>query len=163
MITRILQEESQFYRKLNPSKDFMYNMDQAEHFTVEPIDEKWSDVDYYGQSWLDPTYNVHKPEYVYVLVNPSMPGICKIGYTKKTVYERCRQINSATGVITPWYPVFVYKCPSGPLLEKEVHKYLENQGKRVNIKREGFEIDSVNAIKIIELIGDKYKNKQNEQ
>jgi hypothetical protein len=41
-----------------------------------------------------------------------------------------------------------------------VHKYLENQGKRVNLKREGFEIDSIEAIKIIEQLGEKYKNKQ---
>jgi hypothetical protein len=137
-----------------------YNMDQVTSFTLTPLDAKWDKVEYFGDSWLDPTYGVFKPHYLYVLVNPSIPGICKIGYTKKTVYERCRQINSATGVITPWYPVFVYKCPSGPLLEKEVHKYLEKQGKRVNLKREGFEIDSTEAVQIIEQLGEKYKNKQ---
>ena len=160
MITRILQEETQFYRKLDPETDMAYNMDQVTSFTLTPIDQRWDKVDYYGEAWIDPTYGIYKPHYVYVMVNPSIPGICKIGYTKKTVYERCRQINSATGVITPWYPVFVYKCPSGPLLEKDVHKYLENQGKRVNLKREGFEIDSVEAIQIIEQLGEKYKNKQ---
>lgn len=160
MITRLLQEETQFYRKLNPEDDFAVNMNQAVAFTLSPIDEKWDKVDYYGEAWLDPTNGIYKPHYVYVLVNPSIPGICKIGYTRKTVYERCTQINAATGVITPWYPVFVYKCPSGPLLEKEIHKYLEKQGKRVNFKREGFEIESIEAIKIIEEIGEKYKNKK---
>jgi hypothetical protein len=158
MINRILEEETKFYRKLDPEKDFTYNMDQVKAFSLKPIDEKWEEVIYYGESWLDPTYGIYKPHYIYILVNPGLPGICKIGYTRKTVYERCRQINSSTGVITPWYPVFVYKCPNGPLLEKEIHNYLENQGKRVNNKREGFEIDSYEAIKIIEELGKKYKN-----
>jgi hypothetical protein len=160
MIQRIMQEEAQFYRRLEPQNDFVYNMNQAVGFTLSPLDERWDQVDYYGDAWIDPSYGIYKPHYVYVLVNPSIPGICKVGFTKKTVYNRCRQINSATGVITPWYPVFIYKCPSGPLLEKDVHKYLENQGKRVNLKREGFEIDSIEAIKIIEQLGEKYKNKQ---
>ncbi len=160
MISRLLHEETQFYRRLNSEEDLSVNMNQVVAFSLSPIDEKWEQVDYYGEAWLDPTNGIYKPQYVYVLVNPSIPGICKIGYTKKTVYERCSQINSATGVITPWYPVFVYKCPSGRLLEKEVHNYLENQGKRVNLKREGFEIDAKDAIIIIEEIGEKYKNKQ---
>ena len=155
---RITEQEAKYYRKLNSEIDFKYNMDQAIAFTLTRLEDGWDKVTYYGETWLDPTDSSHKPQYVYVLVNPSIPGICKIGYTTKTVYERCRQLNSAPGVINPWYPVFAYKCPSGPMLEREVHTHLEKMGKRVNLKREGFEIESIEAIKIIETLGEKYKN-----
>lgn len=155
---RITDVEAKYYRKLNSEIDFRYNMDQATAFTLTRMEDGWDKVTYYGEPWVDPTSSVYKPHYVYVLVNPGIPGICKIGYTTKTVYERCRQLNSAPGVINPWYPVFAYKCPSGPMLEREVHTHLEKMGKRVNLKREGFEIESIEAIKIIETLGEKYKN-----
>lgn len=155
---RITELESKFYRKLNSEIDFKYNMDQAIAFTLTTMEDGWDKVTYYGEPWIDPTSSVYKPNYVYVLVNPGVPGICKIGYTTKTVYERCRQLNAAPGVITPWYPVFAYKCPNGRMLERDVHDYLEKMGKRVNLKREGFELESIEAIKIIETIGEKYKN-----
>lgn len=155
---RITEIETQYYRKMNPEMDFKYNMKQAIAFTLTPMDDGWDKVTYYGEAWVDPTNSVHKPHYVYVLVNPSIPGICKIGYTTTTVYQRCREINAATGVITPWYPVFAYKCPNGPLLERDVHTYYENKGRRINLKREGFEIDSTDAIKTIEILGESYKN-----
>lgn len=155
---RITEAEAKFYRKLNPKVDFMYNMKQATAFTLTKDEEGWDNVTYYGEPWIDPTECVYKPHYVYVLVNASLPGVCKIGYTTKTVYERCRQINAATGVITPWYPVFAYKCPNGRMLEAEVHQYLENRGKRISINKEGFEIDSSEAVKVIENLGKKYQN-----
>jgi hypothetical protein len=44
------------------------------------------------------------------------------------------------------------------MLERDIHTHLEKLGKRVNLKREGFEISSIDAIKIIENIGESYKN-----
>ena len=112
---RITQDEAKQYRKLESDTHFRHNMRQAIAFTLTPIDDEpgWEVVTYYGASWVDPTQVSQRPHYVYVLVNPSIPGICKIGYTTTTVYDRTKQINSATGVITPWYPVFTYKCPNG--------------------------------------------------
>jgi hypothetical protein len=137
-------------------------MRQAIAFTLTSIDNEpgWESVTYYGASWVDPTQVPQHPHYVYILVNPSIPGICKIGYTTTTVYDRTRQINSATGVIAPWYPVFTYKCPNGRMLEQEVHDHLENIGVRVNPNREGFIIDTNSARDIIENIGKKYKSNE---
>lgn len=157
---RITEVESKYYRTLDPEKDFLYDMKQATAFSLKSSEDGWDYVTYYGDAWVDPTQGIKRPHFVYVLVNPSMPGVCKIGYTTKTVYDRCRQINTSAGVITPWYPVFAYKCPSGPMLEKEVHNYLEKMGKRVNKNKEGFELDSTEAIKVIEHIGKKYQNTQ---
>lgn len=132
-------------------------MDSAIAFTLSPDYKGWDTVEYYGLAFNDPTSGLKKPEWVYILVNPSVPGICKIGYTTTTVYQRTREINSATGVVMPWYPVYIYKCPNGRMLEDDIHNYLEQGGLRVNKNREGFEIKSTDAIKIIEELGKKYQ------
>jgi hypothetical protein len=158
---QLTQQEATQYRKLT-SDDLKYSMRQAIAYTLTPTEEVgWDEITYYGASWIDPTNVVQKPHYIYVLLNPSIPGICKIGYTTTTVYDRTRQINAATGVIIPWYPVFTYKCPSGPMLEYDVHHHLEMIGVRVNPNREGFIISSDDARVIIEKLGTKYLNAQN--
>jgi hypothetical protein len=156
---RLTQQEAQQYRKLDPDIDFKYNMKSAIAFTLEsdPLYPGYETVTYYGPSWVDPTNIPQHPHYVYVLVNPSIPGVCKIGYTTTTVYDRVRQINMAVGVIMPWYPVFVYKCPNGAMLEREVHDELERLGARINPKREGFYMSSDTARNIIERLGKKYE------
>ena len=134
-------------------------------FTLTPIPDEpgWEQVTYYGASWVDPTSIPQNPHYIYILVNPSVPGICKIGFTTTTVYQRVKEINQATGVITPWYPVFSYKCPDGRMLEQEIHEELALMGLRINNKREGFAIDTDSARAIIEKLGKKYKtNEENE-
>lgn len=157
-MNRITKEESKQYRKLEGSIAFRYNMSQAISFTLSPEPNGWEKVTYYGASWIDPTGQPQHPHYIYVLTNPSVPGVCKIGYTTQTVYERTRQINSATGVIIPWIPTFSYKCPNGLMLEQEIHTHLELLGFRVNPNREGFIIDSSSARNIIESIGKKYQS-----
>jgi len=71
------------------------------------------------------------------------------------VTQRVQEINSATGVITPWFPVFKYKCINSRVLEQAVHQHLEGLGHRINPKREGFEIESNIAIGIIKELGEK--------
>jgi hypothetical protein len=151
---RITANETHFYVKL--TGDDPRKMEKAVAFTLTDSGEPgWQDVTYYGEGILDPSLSPKKPEWVYVLVNKSMPGICKIGMTTTSVPQRVKEINSATGVITPWFAVFKYKCINSLVLEKAVHKHLEDLGYRVNPKREGFEIDSNTAIKVIKEIGDK--------
>jgi hypothetical protein len=40
--------------------------------------------------------------FVYLLSNPSMPGLLKIGYTERDVTERAAEISAATGVPEPY-------------------------------------------------------------
>jgi len=148
---RITHDESRFYVHLPPG-----NLHRAVAFTLTPIEDGWERVDYYGESILDPTGAIKRPEWVYILVNRDIPGVCKIGMTTTSVEQRCREINSATGVITPWYPVYRYKCVNSRYLEQDVHSYLEERGFRANPNREGFYIDSNTAREIIELLGEKY-------
>ena len=154
---RITPDLTHFYIKLEDSDP--YRCRKAVAFTLTPSKEPefkgWEDVTYYGEGILDPTLSIRKPEWVYVLVNKSIPGICKIGMTTTSVNQRVKEINYATGVITPWFPVFKYKCINSRVLETEVHQYLENLGYRVNPKREGFEIPSNIAIEVIKELGDR--------
>lgn len=153
----ISPEEAHYYVKLD--KPDPYKMRKAVAYTLTPCNEPgfegWEDVTYYGEGILDPTLSIRKPEWVYVLVNKSIPGICKIGMTTTSVTQRVREINYATGVITPWFPVFKYKCINSKILEKAVHEHLEKLGYRVNPKREGFEIPSNIAIEVVKQFGEK--------
>ena len=40
--------------------------------------------------------------WIYVLSNPSMPGLLKIGYTEREVEERIKELDSETGVPSPF-------------------------------------------------------------
>ena len=154
---RITPEESHYYVKIEQGDP--YTCRKAAAFTLTPSKEEeyrgWEDVTYYTEGILDPTLSIRKPEWVYVLVNKSMPGICKIGMTTTSVTQRVKEINYATGIITPWFAVFKYKCINYRVLEREVHQHLESLGYRVNPKREGFEIESQAAIDVIKLLGEK--------
>lgn len=159
----ITPEETKLYRLLDDDYIYRHGITQAIAYSLSPdlSNPGWETVTYYGASWVDPTNVPQSPHYIYVLVNPSVPGICKIGYTTTSVYQRVREINNATGVITPWYPVFSYKCPNGRMLEQDIHDYLESIGVRVNPNREGFIIDTDSARNIIEMLGKKYKSIEN--
>ena len=154
---RITPEEAHYYVKLD--KPDPYKMRKAVAYTLTPSPdpgfEGWEDVTYYSEGIVDPTLSIRKPEWVYVLVNKSTPGICKIGMTTTSVSQRVKEINYATGVITPWFPVFKYKCINSKILEKAVHEHLEARGYRVNPRREGFEIPSNEAIQVIKELGEK--------
>lgn len=160
---RITEEETKSYRVITHDYIRRYGMRQITAFTLTPIPDEpgWEQVTYYGKRYVDPLLdsnnNPRRPHYIYVLINASVPGICKIGYTTTTVYDRVKQINSATGVIIPWDPVFSYKCSNGRALEREIHEELELMGIRVNPKREGFNIDTDSARALIERLGKNYK------
>ena len=159
MLKRISQEDAKFHIKLNIED--LSSLTGAVAFTLTPCLEEgmsgWEDITYYGESIFDASGAIKKPEWIYVLVNKSMPGICKVGMTTTSVAQRVNEINSATGVITPWFPVYSYKCVNSKYLERDVHQYLENKGHRVAPNREGFEIDSNTVIRIIDDLGKKYQ------
>lgn len=116
----------------------------------------WFDIVYLFEPIIDPSGALRKEEWVYVLVNKSMLGMVKIGMTTNTVEERTKQINTATGVPTPWIPVYKFKCYGSRYLEKEVHDYLAQY--RVAGNREMFAINAVTAQEIIEKLGTYYSN-----
>lgn len=152
---RLTQEQAQFHIYLQPGSKFVCQ--RAVGFTLTPLKDGWEQVNYYGEAIFDPSGGIRKPEWVYILVNKDIPGICKIGMTTTSVEQRTREINSATGVISPWFPVYRYKCVNSYYLEQDVHTYLEEKGYRVSPNREGFYIDSKTAMEVIEVLGRQYQ------
>jgi len=154
--TRVSIEDMQFYIRLEPGE---YSL--ATHFafipTTDPgFKEGWEDVVYLKEPVMDASGGVRATEYVYVLVNKSMPGMVKIGMTTDTPVKRACDINRATGVPTPWVPVWSLKCYASHILEQRVHEYLGKY--RVADNREMFRVDSVTAQRVIEDLGRDFTN-----
>jgi hypothetical protein len=145
----VTPDESHYYIKLKP-----HQLRKADAFTLLDDESGWQSVVYLANAVLDPSGAVRAPEYVYVLVNKSVPNMVKIGMTTSTPDERARQISAATGVATPWISVFSYACYRSDLLEEDIHLHLHEH--RVNHKREMFAVDSHTAQRVIEELGYKY-------
>lgn len=80
--------------------------------------------------------------YVYILKNPSMPGLLKIGKTTRSVEQRCNELWQ-TGVPTPFSVVDEVYSPDCGALEREVHEYLDYG--RVTAAREFFAVEEFQA------------------
>jgi len=149
MMKHVTPEQSHYYIKLKS-----HQLKKADAFTLIKEEDGGDTVIYLANAVLDPSGAVRATEYVYVLVNKSVPNMVKIGMTTNTPDERARQISAATGVATPWISVFSYACYRSDLLEEEIHEHLKEY--RVNNKREMFAVDSHTAQQVIEELGYKY-------
>lgn len=89
------------------------------------------------------------PGYVYVLVNPSMQGIVKVGRTERDPEERVKELSSATGVPTPFILVYHAYFDSCSEAEQRVHAALELKGYRVSTNREFFSAPVTEVINAI--------------
>ena len=156
-LKRITIEDAHYYKSLNIdelSPDVVCRKATAFTLTPDPDMPGWDLVNYYQDSPIDQDGNLVPTEYVYVLVNKSMPSMVKIGMTVREVEERAKEISGATGVPTPWVPVFSFKCFNSYKLEQELHAYLD--AVRVSGNREMFYMHSKDAINIVKQIGAKY-------
>ncbi|KGT88712.1 GIY-YIG nuclease family protein [Enterobacter cancerogenus] len=86
------------------------------------------------------------PGYVYILVNPSMPGLIKIGRTLRDSRMRARELSS-TGVPTPFQVAFELFAEQHEELEAMIH--LELADYRVNAAREFFRFPLDKAIALL--------------
>lgn len=85
--------------------------------------------------------------YVYILINPSMPGLIKIGRTKRDAKERAREL-STSGVPSPFqvaFEVFADDCNS---LERAVQRALGEF--RVSNNREFYRYPLARAIDLVQ-------------
>lgn len=73
--------------------------------------------------------------YVYILINPSMPGLLKIGRTFRDSKARARELHS-TGVPTPFEVAFELFAENHEELEQKLHEHLSEF--RVSGNREFF-------------------------
>jgi hypothetical protein len=154
----ITLEEAEPYIKCKD--DYMGR--EAAFYTLTPSKgsrwEGWEDVTYYTAKKKD-EYLDREGEgnsWVYILSNPSMPGLYKIGYTKETPEIRAREVSRGTGIAMPFEVEWAFKCFDGESLEYEVHKCLDRY--RENSRREFFRIDLNEAKNTIRTLGSRYSN-----
>lgn len=143
---------------------------EAVYFTITPS----NDPQLASEGYEDVTYYTNRPkkiqipkgmvgsQWVYVLTNPTMPGLCKIGFTKNKPSERVKQINSGTGVAMDFVVEWAFPCFNAHDVEKQVHKYLEDNGFRVNKNKEFFNVSVNEAKAVVERIGEPYKMNNDE-
>jgi len=87
---------------------------------------------------------------VYVLTNPAMPGLVKIGKTSRaSIDTRLNELYS-TGVPVPFECAFAAKVQDESKVEKAFHMAFGPY--RINSKREFFQIEPEQAITLLELM-----------
>lgn len=89
----------------------------------------------------------HNKGYVYILSNPYMPNILKIGKTKQTPKTRAKRLSQERGVIGEFEVEFQILVDDCDLVEALVHYELRD--KRFNIDREFFDVDLEKAKQVI--------------
>lgn len=145
--------------QIKPDGGGGHNFRGATHYTYIPsktMGDGWEDVIYLKKRTLNgnsASYKNGDGGFVYILVNPSWPGICKIGFTTSTVEKRVNEINNA-GSLIDWESIFLYQCARPYDLEQAIHRHLDFCRSRQN--REFFEISIENAISVIENFGQYY-------
>ena len=87
--------------------------------------------------------------YVYILSNPVMPGIVKIGFTTQDDINTRLAGLFTTGVPVPFEVEYACRIPDCQKVERALHRAFHPQ--RVHEKREFFEIEADQAISILEL------------
>ena len=83
--------------------------------------------------------------YLYILSNPSMPDLLKIGFTTRSVDERIAELNSSTGVPENFVLEAYFGSNTPENDERLLHRRLNNY--RTNKSREFFQIPILDAIK----------------
>jgi hypothetical protein len=147
---RITQEESKQF--IPCSEDYANN--PPSYFTLVEQENGWDEITYYTCKKRGLFFGREGDEWVYILANPAIPNMLKIGYTKMDPYTRALQISKGTGVPLGYDVVWAYKCYKGERIEKEVHKFFKKQ--RVSPTREFFRVTLDEAKQAIQQIGEKY-------
>jgi hypothetical protein len=81
--------------------------------------------------------------HVYLLSNPSMPGLVKVGFTERPLEERLAELSAATGVPTPFVIEYSILVEDQCTAEEEIHAALDAY--RVNDGREFFRVEAREA------------------
>ena len=85
--------------------------------------------------------------WIYVLSRREEPNILKIGRTQRSVSQRVKEINSATGVLLPFGALYAFRGNHAAEAERVVHQALGRY--RIRDDREFFEIAPHDAEHII--------------
>lgn len=92
-----------------------------------------------------------EPGHIYVLINPSIEGLVKIGKTTREPQWRAKELSQATGVATPFYVAFSIEVADCHSAEEYVYAILEHNGFKRTPNREFFEMPLREAIEVLTL------------
>lgn len=106
--------------------------------------EKYLDV------FLNPELEKEESEKIYILSTREQKDLLKIGYTARSVRERTKEINSATGVVIPFGVRAVWSVKEGRRIEHIIHEKLSSF--RIRKDREFFSMDYSEAFRSINRI-----------
>ena len=81
--------------------------------------------------------------FVYILINESLPGLIKIGYTDRRPDDRAIELHT-TGVPTPFKIAFCFQHMDARRVEQKIHSELGTY--RVSSDREFFRCEVVHAV-----------------
>ena len=90
-----------------------------------------------------------EPGYVYVLFNPALNGLVKIGRSKGNPNDRAAELSSATGVPSRFEVVFDAYFADADGVERYLHDTLAQKGLRFNPNREFFQMTVSDAVKAV--------------
>ena len=81
--------------------------------------------------------NIRKIGHIYILSNPAMPGLLKIGFTKKsTVSERAEELSKNTAIPLPFVVEYDQLVDRPNFTESRLHRELKKY--RISYEREFF-------------------------
>lgn len=86
---------------------------------------------------------------IYILVNPLMPNLVKVGKTTHDAEVRAKELSSNTGVPVKFEVYKDYTFIDEDVAERAIHQKLGERYKRVNSRREFFECSPEEADEII--------------
>lgn len=85
--------------------------------------------------------------YLYILSSRELPHLLKIGFTRRSVEERVKEINSATGVVFLFSARRVFRVKDAVRAEREIFSLLSDC--RIRGDREFFAIDFGRAVSVV--------------
>ncbi len=88
--------------------------------------------------------------YVYVMTNPVMPGLVKIGFTRQDPKRRARELRT-TGVPADFQVRFAMRVNDPEAVESRAHQVLRRS--RVTGRREFFRVSIERAIRVVRAAG----------
>ena len=88
------------------------------------------------------------PGWVYVLTNPAMPGLVKIGMTTRNASARSAELTASSGAPAPFIIAWSRAVSDCAFVEFAVHRMLDDR--RVSGKREFFRCDVPTACQVIQ-------------
>jgi hypothetical protein len=92
--------------------------------------------------------------YIYILSNPSMPGLHKIGKTQRPPSLRAQELSGSTGVPTDFVLEFEVAVSDCDEAEREIHVRIASL--RTNLDREFFRIALDEAVRVVSEVADAF-------